>query len=56
VTCDLTPTRNGPTCAGSVIGREIVYERLREQVQTEVPRPDSDLKWSGQRRSRRTMT
>ena len=33
VRCDLTPTRNGLAYAGSVMGREIVYERSREQVQ-----------------------
>ena len=32
VKCDLTPTRNGLAYAGSVAGREIVYERSRDQV------------------------
>ena len=35
VKCELTPTRNGSAYAGSVLGREIVYERSREQVQAE---------------------
>jgi hypothetical protein len=36
VKCQLTPTRNGNAYAGSVVGREIVYERSREQVQADV--------------------
>lgn len=36
VKCQLTPTRNGHAYAGSVMGREIVYERSREQVKAEV--------------------
>ena len=56
VTCDLTPTRNGLAYAGSVMGREIIYERPREEVQAEVTRTDSDLQRSRQQRSRRTMT
>ena len=32
VKCSLTPTRNGLAYAGSVMGREIVYERSRKQV------------------------
>ena len=36
VKCQLTPTRNGSAYAGSVVGREIVYERSREQVQADV--------------------
>ncbi len=35
VKCQLTPTRNGQAYAGSVMGREIVYERSREQVKAE---------------------
>ena len=38
VRCDLTPTRNGLAYAGSVMGREIVYERSREQVQADIDR------------------
>lgn len=33
VKCDLTPTRTGQAFVGSVMGREIVYERSRHQVQ-----------------------
>ena len=36
VQCELTPTRNGLAYAGSVMGREIVYERSREQVQADI--------------------
>ena len=36
VKCQLTPTRNGMAYAGSAMGREIVYERSREQVKAEI--------------------
>ena len=36
VKCELSPTRNGMAYAGSVMGREIVYERSREQVQADI--------------------
>jgi hypothetical protein len=36
VKCELTPTRNGLAYAGSVMGREIVYERSREKVQADL--------------------
>lgn len=36
VKCQLTPTRNGQAYAGSVMGREIVYERSRDQVKAEM--------------------
>jgi hypothetical protein len=38
VKCDLSPTRNGLAYAGSVMGREIVYERSREQVKADIDR------------------
>jgi hypothetical protein len=38
VRCDLTPTRNGLAYAGSVMGREIVYERSKEQVKADIER------------------
>ena len=34
--CTLTPTRNGLAYAGSVRGRELVYERSRQQVEAEL--------------------
>jgi hypothetical protein len=36
VKCELTPTRNGLAYAGSVMGREIVYERSRAQVEADL--------------------
>jgi hypothetical protein len=38
VRCELTPTRSGLAYAGSVMGREIVYERSRDQVQADIDR------------------
>ncbi len=38
VKCELTPTRNGLAYAGAVMGREIVYERSRDQVQADIER------------------
>lgn len=38
VKCELTPTRNGLGYAGSVMGREILYERSRDQVQADLDR------------------
>ena len=44
VKCDLTPTRNGLAYAGSAMGREIVYERSREQVQADIDRLNPNLR------------
>jgi hypothetical protein len=44
VKCELTPTRNGRAYAGSVAGREIVYERTREQVQADIDRLNPALR------------
>ncbi|MDH5534470.1 MAG: hypothetical protein OEZ08_02710 [Betaproteobacteria bacterium] len=38
VKCDLTPTRNGLAYAGNAMGRELVYERSRKQVQADIDR------------------
>ena len=38
VKCDLTPTRNGLAYVGNAMGREIVYERSREQVKADLVR------------------
>jgi hypothetical protein len=43
VRCELTSTRNGLAYAGSVMGREIVYERSRAQVQAEIDRIDAAM-------------
>jgi hypothetical protein len=44
VKCDLTPTRNGRAYAGTAMGREIVYERSREQVQADIDRLNPTLR------------
>ena len=44
VPCDLTPTRTGQAYAGSAMGREIVYERSREQVQEDIDRLNPELR------------
>jgi hypothetical protein len=44
VPCDLKPTRTGQAYAGSIMGREIVYERSREQVQADIDRLNPDLR------------
>ena len=38
VRCQLLPTRNGMAYAGSAMGREIVYERRRDQVKADLER------------------
>lgn len=38
VRCGLTPSRNGAVYVGSAMGREIVYERSREAVKTDLAR------------------
>ena len=38
VTCELKPTRTGQAYSGSVMGRELVYERSREQVKADLDR------------------
>lgn len=50
VKCELTPTRTGLAYAGSVMGREIVYERSREQVQADIDRLNPHLRQSTRRR------
>jgi hypothetical protein len=50
VKCDLMPTRNGMAYAGSVMGREVVYERSREQVQADIDRLNPTLREFTRRR------
>ena len=38
VRCTLTPTRTGSAYVGSAMGREIVYERSREDVKADLAR------------------
>jgi hypothetical protein len=49
VKCDLTPTRTGMAYAGSAMGREIVYERSREQVQADIDRLNPAVRKSTRR-------
>ena len=44
--CELTPTRNGQAYAGTVMGREIVYKRSRDEVQAELDQENPNLKKS----------
>jgi hypothetical protein len=44
VKCELVPTRNGLAYAGSVMGREIVYERSRAQVEAELQKLNPGLR------------
>lgn len=41
VRCSLTPTRTGQAYSGSAMGREIVYERSRAQVEGDIARTAS---------------
>ena len=38
VRCNLTPTRSGAAYVGNAMGREVVYERSREQVKADLAR------------------
>jgi hypothetical protein len=38
VRCNLTPTRNGAAYVGNAMGREIVYERSRDDVKADLAR------------------
>jgi hypothetical protein len=38
VRCTRTPTRNGLAYAGKVMGREVIYERSRANVQADIDR------------------
>ena len=46
VKVDLTPTRNGMGYAGNAMGRELIYERSRSQVQTDIDRLNPALRKS----------
>ncbi len=50
VKCQLKPTRNGLAYSGSVMGREIIYERSRDQVQADIDRLNPTLRQSSRRR------
>lgn len=49
VKCELLPTANGLAYAGSAMGREVVYERSREQVQADVELENHDYRDSRRR-------
>ena len=49
VKCELAPTANGTAYAGSAMGREIVYERSREQVKADVELENHDYRDSRRR-------
>ena len=38
VRCELLPTRTGQAYSGTVMGRELVYERSRAQVEADIAR------------------
>ena len=46
VKCELTPVQNGSAYVGNVAGREIVYERSRDQVQADIDRLNPALRQS----------
>ena len=47
VKCTLAPTRNGLAYAGTVMKREIVYERSRDQVAADIELLNPNVKKSG---------
>lgn len=49
VKCELSPTPSGAAYVGSAMGREIVYERSREQVQADVEVETHDYRDSRRR-------
>ena len=46
VQCDLVPTKNGKAYVGSIMGRELIYHRSREQVQADLDLVNPALKKS----------
>ncbi|MFO1284588.1 MAG: hypothetical protein U1F51_19375 [Burkholderiales bacterium] len=49
VRCELVPTRNAQAYVGRVMGREIVYERPRSDVQADIVRAGAGSRGSPQR-------
>ena len=49
VKVSLSPTRNNLAYVGSVMGREIVYERSREQVQADMDRLNPNVRHTNRR-------
>jgi len=50
VRADLSPSRNGLAYVGQVMGREIIYERSRDQVQADIDRLNPTLRQSSRRK------
>lgn len=50
VKADLSPSRNGLAYVGSVMGRELIYERSREQVQADIDRLNPNIRQSSRRK------
>ena len=44
VKCELTPTRTRSAYAGTIMGREIVYERTPEEVKADIDRVNPRLR------------
>jgi len=44
VKCELKPTRNGSAFVGTVMGREIVYDRSVAEVQADIQRANLDVR------------
>jgi len=49
VKVSLSPTRNNLAYVGSVMGREIVYERSRDQVQADIDRLNPNVRHTNRR-------
>ena len=43
VRCQLTPNRLGTAYVGNAMGREVVYERSRDQVKADIDRANSAI-------------
>ena len=44
VKCELLPTRNGLAYSGSIMGRELIYERTKDQVKADIDRLNPSVK------------
>jgi hypothetical protein len=42
VKCKLTPTRNSQAYAGSIMGREIIYQRSVEEVRVDIAKEEHE--------------
>ena len=46
VKCELAPTRNGSAFVGSVMGREVIYDRTAAEVQEDIDKASLDVRHS----------